>query len=138
MSSLLLGAWFGSLISGPIVDRLGRKRSIMVQNVVFLLGCSLQTGAQSEGSFWFTTREVKILTSVAYHFAGRVIGGISIGALTHIIPMYIAEVSVRVAVMIDNMLTAQLAPSPILGSIVALLQLAITLGVGHFSHQCTG
>ena len=50
VSSLLLGAWFGSLISGPIVDRLGRKRSIMAQNVIFLVGSALQTGATKEGT----------------------------------------------------------------------------------------
>jgi len=41
------------------------------------------------------------------------VAGISVGALTHIVPMYIAEI----------------APASIRGSLVALQQLAITLGV---------
>lgn len=48
----------------------------MFHLVLFLLGGALQTGATGEG----------------YLFGGRVIAGLSIGALTHIVPMYIAEV----------------------------------------------
>jgi MFS family permease len=48
VSTLLLGAWLGSLLSGPICDRFGRKRTIMFQVVLFLLGSALQTAAQAE------------------------------------------------------------------------------------------
>ncbi|BEI83600.1 hypothetical protein CcaverHIS002_0402040 [Cutaneotrichosporon cavernicola] len=97
VSSLLLGAWFGSLLSGPLCDKLGRKRSIMFQVLVFTLGSALQTGARVE----------------AHMFAGRIIAGLSIGSLTHIVPMYIAE----------------LAPAAMRGALVALQQLSITLGI---------
>lgn len=97
VSSLLLGAWLGSLLSGPLCDRLGRKRSIMWQVLVFTLGSGLQTGATAE----------------AHMFAGRIIAGLSIGSLTHIVPMYIAE----------------LAPAAMRGALVALQQLSITLGI---------
>lgn len=49
VSTLLLLAWFGSLINGPIADRFGRKGSIMRAVVVFVLGSSIQAGAQSIG-----------------------------------------------------------------------------------------
>lgn len=80
------------MVSGPIVDRLGRKRSIMVQNVFFLIGTALQTGAQSEGGYSSSLKTCSMLSCSAYHFAGRVLGGIAVGALTHVVPMYIAEV----------------------------------------------
>ncbi|OAX30915.1 hypothetical protein K503DRAFT_860925, partial [Rhizopogon vinicolor AM-OR11-026] len=41
VSTLLLAAWFGSLVNGPI----GRKRDIIFNVVIFLIGSSLQTGA---------------------------------------------------------------------------------------------
>jgi MFS family permease len=47
VSTLLLSAWFGSLVNGPLVDRLGRKGSILVAVVVFVLGSALQAGAGS-------------------------------------------------------------------------------------------
>lgn len=40
-----IAAWFGSLINGPIVDRLGRKLSINLAVVVFVIGSAIQCGA---------------------------------------------------------------------------------------------
>lgn len=38
-------AWFGSLVNGPIVDRFGRKWSVNVAVVVFVVGSAIQCGA---------------------------------------------------------------------------------------------
>lgn len=46
-STLLLSAWLGSLVNGPIVDRIGRKGSILLAVVIFTLGSALQSGAES-------------------------------------------------------------------------------------------
>lgn len=46
-STLLLAAWFGSLVNGPIADRIGRKGSILVAVVIFTLGSALQAGAKT-------------------------------------------------------------------------------------------
>ncbi|KAH7888933.1 general substrate transporter [Phlebopus sp. FC_14] len=97
VSTLLLTAWFGSLLNGPLCDKIGRKRNIMFNVVIFLLGSALQTGA----------------TSRDYLFAGRAVAGLSVGALTHVVPMYLAEIS----------------SANIRGSLVALQQFAITLGI---------
>lgn len=40
-----IAAWFGSLVNGPLVDRLGRKRSINLAVVVFVIGSAIQCGA---------------------------------------------------------------------------------------------
>lgn len=47
VSTLLLTAWFGSLINGPIADRFGRKGSMLGAVVVFLLGSALQAAAKT-------------------------------------------------------------------------------------------
>ncbi|KAF3060763.1 hypothetical protein N5P37_008299 [Trichoderma harzianum] len=77
VSTLLLTAWFGSLMNGPIADRFGRKGSMMAAVVVFLLGSALQSGA----------------TSIGMLFGGRAIAGLAVGMLTMIVPMYMSEVS---------------------------------------------
>lgn len=46
-STLLLAAWLGSLVNGPIADRIGRKGSILLAVVIFVVGSALQAGAQS-------------------------------------------------------------------------------------------
>lgn len=77
VSTLLLFAWFGSLVNGPIADRVGRKGSILVAVVIFTLGSALQAAAES----------------LPMLFAGRAIAGFSVGMLTMIVPMYMSEVS---------------------------------------------
>ncbi|KAF9638172.1 putative d-xylose-proton symporter protein [Lasiodiplodia theobromae] len=77
VSTLLLLAWFGSLVNGPIADRVGRKGSMLVAVVIFTLGSALQAGANS----------------VAMIFAGRAVAGFAVGMLTMIVPMYMSEVS---------------------------------------------
>lgn len=45
VSTLLLFAWFGSLINGPLADWLGRKGSMQLAVVIFILGAAFQTAA---------------------------------------------------------------------------------------------
>jgi MFS family permease len=45
VSTLLLCAWFGSLVNGPIADFLGRKGSMLVAVVIFTIGSAFQAGA---------------------------------------------------------------------------------------------
>ncbi|KAH7916637.1 general substrate transporter [Hygrophoropsis aurantiaca] len=97
VATLLITAWLGSLLNGPVCDKIGRRRDIMCLVVIFLLGSALQTGA----------------TAQAYLFGGRAVAGIAVGALTHVVPMYLAEIS----------------SANIRGSLVALQQVAITAGI---------
>lgn len=46
-ADMTTAAWFGSLVYGPVVDRLGRKRSINVAVVIFVVGSALQCAAVS-------------------------------------------------------------------------------------------
>lgn len=45
VSTLLLFAWAGSLVNGPVADGFGRKGSIMIAVVIFTIGSALQAGA---------------------------------------------------------------------------------------------
>lgn len=87
----------------------------MLHVVIFLLGSSLQTGATALSKLCLCSRFpalLKILLLV-HLFTGRVISGLAIGSLTHVVPMYLAEIS----------------SANIRGSLVSLQQLAITFGV---------
>ncbi|KAI0475407.1 low-affinity glucose transporter HXT3 [Xylariaceae sp. FL0804] len=77
VSTLLLLAWLGSLINGPLADHFGRKGSMLMAVVVFVIGSSFQAGADS----------------IPMVFAGRAVAGLAIGMLTMIVPMYMSEVS---------------------------------------------
>ncbi|GAB1211280.1 hypothetical protein ATERTT37_000393 [Aspergillus terreus] len=100
VSTLLLAAWFGSLVYGPVVDRLGRKRSINVAVVIFVVGSALQCAAVSLPMLFVAT-------------PGRAIAGLAVGQLTMVVPLYISEVSIP----------------DIRGGLVVLQQLSITIGI---------
>lgn len=44
-ANLFTAAWAGSLINGPVADRIGRKLSINVAVVIFVIGSAIQCGA---------------------------------------------------------------------------------------------
>ncbi|KAJ5936359.1 general substrate transporter [Penicillium verhagenii] len=71
------GAFFGSIFAGPLGDYSGRKITILVGSIVFLLGGGLQTGAPT----------------VAFLYAGRAIAGLGVGILVMIVPIYQAELA---------------------------------------------
>ncbi|KAN0064859.1 Quinate permease [Thecaphora frezii] len=98
-SILELGAWVGVLVNGYLVDRLGRKRCIIVACAVFSVGVSIQACTHHR--------------NYAYILAGRAVTGLGVGALSMVGPLYNAE----------------LAPAEIRGSLVALQQLAIMGGI---------
>lgn len=97
MSILQLGAWLGALMNGPIAQKLSRKYSMMIAVAIFTLGSALQAGARNESFVW----------------AGRFIAGLSIGMLSHVVPMYQSEIS----------------PPEIRGALVSLQQFSITIGI---------
>ena len=92
----LVGSIFGVLIVGVLSDRFGRKRTMMMSAILFLasgIGCAIS------GSFD---------QLVIY----RIMGGIGIGMVSIISPLYISEVAI----------------TQYRGRLVSLYQLAITIG----------
>ena len=76
-SCALLGCLIGSMISGALSDRFGRKRLLLASGLLFT-GSSILTGGASTFHifvFW------------------RICGGVAIGMASNLSPMYIAEVA---------------------------------------------
>lgn len=96
-SSLLVGCMIGAVIGGPMGDRFGRKPMLMVCAVVF--------AASGIGS--------ALSPSLAAYSWSRLAGGIGIGAVSVLSPLYIAEIS----------------PERSRGRFVSLYQLAIVVGI---------
>ncbi|KAI1121528.1 MFS sugar transporter-like protein [Nemania abortiva] len=71
------GAFFGAGFAGLAGDHLGRRLTIMMGALIFILGGGLQTGAQT----------------INYLYAGRALAGTGVGFLTMIIPVYQSEIS---------------------------------------------
>ncbi|KAG6888375.1 hypothetical protein C0995_008811 [Termitomyces sp. Mi166 len=94
---LELGALLGALGAGILADRYSRRHSIFAACIVFCIGSGFQCGAQF----------------LSHLFIGRAVGGIGVGALSMLSPLYMAEIS----------------PPEVRGSLIALEQFSIVLGV---------
>jgi SP family galactose:H+ symporter-like MFS transporter len=97
VSWMMLGAAAGAVGAGWMSASLGRKRSLLWGSLIFVAGSALC------GAAW----------SVNVLLIGRLILGVSIGALSFTAPLYLAEI----------------APENIRGSMVSLYQLMITIGI---------
>ncbi|KAA1467576.1 general substrate transporter [Dentipellis sp. KUC8613] len=93
---LELGCLFGALGSGILADRISRRWSIVLACVVFCVGSGFQCWA----------------TSLSQIVLGRAIGGLGVGSLSMLSPLYMAEIS----------------PPEVRGSLLALEQFSIVLG----------
>jgi SP family sugar:H+ symporter-like MFS transporter len=97
VASVLLGCAVGAFLAGTLADFMGR-RPTMLLNAVFFTVSAFATGAAS---------------SAGIFIAGRILGGLAIGAASVLTPMYISEV----------------APARLRGRLSSLQQLAIVLGL---------
>ncbi|MCF6775718.1 sugar porter family MFS transporter [Thiotrichales bacterium 19X7-9] len=77
VASVPLGALFGSMISPIFANRLGRKYSIFISGILFLLSTIL----------------VSIADRTLFVEIGRLFMGISIGLSATIVPMYLSEIA---------------------------------------------
>jgi MFS transporter, SP family, major inositol transporter len=77
VSCLLFAAAFGALAGGRIADRLGRKRSLMVCAVFFLLGALGSATAPS----------------LVPMIGARIVLGLAVGAASATVPLFLAEMS---------------------------------------------
>jgi len=76
-SCALLGCLLGSLVSGALSDRFGRKKLLLVSAFLFAVSSVLTGWAGSFSAF----------------VAWRIVGGVAIGMASNLSPMYIAEVA---------------------------------------------
>ncbi|WWC87437.1 uncharacterized protein L201_002326 [Kwoniella dendrophila CBS 6074] len=98
MTALLeLGAFLGALQAGFLADRFSRKKAIAIGSAWFIVGSVIQAS-----SFSFAQLVV-----------GRFIGGVGIGLLSSVAPMYISEI----------------APPNVRGAFLALEGATIVIGI---------
>ncbi|GFF58647.1 hexose transporter 2 [Aspergillus lentulus] len=96
---LSIGTLIGALVGAPIADRLGRKWSITLWNIILIVGIIVQ------------------ITSPAGHWWQMVIGrwvtGLGVGGCSLLVPMYQGES----------------APRHVRGAMISCYQLFVTLGI---------
>jgi SP family arabinose:H+ symporter-like MFS transporter len=96
-SSLLFGCVIGSVVAGRLTDRYGRKRMLVWVALLFAA----------------TSVATALAPSFSIFIAARFLGGIAVGAVSLLSPMYVAEV----------------APPSIRGRMGTFYQMSIILGI---------
>lgn len=74
------GAFFGSFFAYVSAYFFGRKQSLMLFSLIFILGAGLMLGATGD-------------RGLGLILGGRVLAGIGVGACSMIVPIYISEIS---------------------------------------------
>ena len=88
-SSALIGCIIGAFISGLMSSKLGRKKSLFIAGILFLLSA---LGSYNP-EFLFFKKGVPTLGLLVAFNLYRVLGGIGVGMASALCPMYIAEVA---------------------------------------------
>jgi sugar porter (SP) family MFS transporter len=78
-SWVTLGAMFGALAGGELADRFGRRNTIMVSGVLFVVGAAIQAFA----------------VATAMLVLGRLTVGLAVGVVAVAAPLYAAEIAPR-------------------------------------------
>lgn len=76
-SAIVAGALVGCLVAGPVSDRVGRRPTILIAAVIFIIGSVASATSNSATTL----------------IAVRLLLGLAVGATSQIIPVYIAELA---------------------------------------------
>ncbi len=97
VSSILVGAIIGAFGTGSLTERYGRKSLLISVALFFAISCLGMALAHTQ----------------IFFISFRVLGGLAVGAVSVLSPMYVAEI----------------APPKIRGTLITIYQLAITMGI---------
>jgi sugar porter (SP) family MFS transporter len=77
VASMLVGAIFGSGASGPMSDKLGRRRVVFIIAIVYIVGALI----------------LALAPSMPVLVIGRLVIGLAVGGSTAIVPVYLSEMA---------------------------------------------
>lgn len=78
-SAVMFGAIFGGALAGQLADRLGRRKSILIAALIFVVGSVLSALAPHDGS--------------DYLIGVRIFLGLAVGAASALVPAYMSEMA---------------------------------------------
>lgn len=76
-AAMSAGSWLGSLLSGLVTERFGRKRAIMLGCIFWCVGSIIICASQDVGML----------------IVGRIVNGLAVGIESSQVPVYVSELS---------------------------------------------
>ncbi|ODM94060.1 Facilitated trehalose transporter Tret1 [Orchesella cincta] len=117
-SLVTIGALVGACCSGYLIEKIGRKKSLLVVGIPYIIG-------------WFT---IALAHQIYMLYVGRFLTGFSVGALSLVAPVYLCEISqsdIRgfLGAIFQVTVTVGILFTFILGSVTSWKLLAATCGI---------
>lgn len=109
VSSALVGCILGGVLSGFFSDTIGRKKTLMVSSILFLVS-AIGSGYPEMLFFERGIPSIELLLTFNFY---RIVGGVGVGLASAISPTYISEI----------------APANIRGKLISFNQFAIIFGM---------
>lgn len=109
VSSALVGCILGGILSGFFSDTIGRKKTLMVSSILFLVS-AIGSGYPEMLFFERGIPSIELLLTFNFY---RIVGGVGVGLASAISPTYISEI----------------APANIRGKLISFNQFAIIFGM---------
>jgi sugar porter (SP) family MFS transporter len=81
-SSLVFAAAVGAVTGGPLSDRWGRRKTIILMSILFFVGTVFCVAAPGTGTAAFSSLIV-----------GRILLGLAVGAASSVVPIFLAEMA---------------------------------------------
>jgi sugar porter (SP) family MFS transporter len=81
-SSLVFAAAVGAVTGGPLSDRWGRRKTIILMSILFFVGTVFCVAAPGTGTAAFTSLII-----------GRILLGLAVGAASSVVPIFLAEMA---------------------------------------------
>jgi len=88
ISIFCISALGGCTMSAPLADSLGRRKALLVNSGIYMVGGLLQAGSSLPRS-----ESTAFNLSVLLMMLGRMVSGVAGGATTVLVPMYLGEIS---------------------------------------------
>jgi MFS family permease len=76
-ASMSAGSFVGALAAGVLADRLGRRYSLMIASIIWIIGAVIQCSAHSVGHL----------------IGGRIVSGLAVGITSSQVLVYLAELA---------------------------------------------
>lgn len=93
VAAMPAGSFVGALAVSQLADRIGRKRTIILSGLIWVIGSILQCAAVVSTALVLVRASMNSLQNRGMLVVGRIISGLSVGIASAVVPVYQSEIA---------------------------------------------
>jgi MFS family permease len=86
-------AFFGAAFSWGSMEMYGRKITLLISSIIFVIGSIMQTVAVSQLGLVYAGRSICGMSFSLVHREGLTVTGLAVGGITGVVPAFISEIA---------------------------------------------